>query len=188
MDAKYLEEIKARTKIGHETDSYAYKDISALLAEVERLTAEVEHLDREYHHYRRLSEKADQQIATLKKALGSYKSTGFTPEQISAGTTVTFDIGDEGFLKAINEAFKERFGITADDVPKIITERDTLKKTLEDRLKELRAVCGADSAETYTTGYRNGHRNGQIELIEWILEKPSGAVQQAEQLTQEDKK
>ena len=36
--------------------------------EVERLTAEVKCLDNEYHHYRRLSEEADQQIATLKKA------------------------------------------------------------------------------------------------------------------------
>lgn len=72
-----------------------------------------------------------QENATLKKKLEAYKSTGFTPEQISAGTTVTFDIGDEGFLKAINVAFKELFGITADDVPKIIAERDTLKKALE---------------------------------------------------------
>ena len=93
MDAKYFEEIKARIKIGHETDQ--------------------------------------QQIATLKKELEAYKATGFTPEQISAGTTVTFDIGNDGFLAAINSAFKERFGITADDVPKIIAERNTLKTALE---------------------------------------------------------
>lgn len=64
--------------------------------------------------------------------LAAYENTGFEPEQISAGTTVTFDIGNEGFLKAINAAFKERFGITADDVPKIIAERDKLKESALD--------------------------------------------------------
>lgn len=32
-----IEEIKARVEIGHETDSHAYRDIPALIAEVERL-------------------------------------------------------------------------------------------------------------------------------------------------------
>lgn len=32
-----------------------------------------------------------------------------------------------------------------------------------------------DSAETYTTGYRIGHINGQIELLEWILNIDTGA-------------
>lgn len=46
-------------------------------------------------------------------------------------------------------------------------------------LEDLRAKCQAlvaekdknsgDTAETYTTGYRYGHRNGQIELLQQIL-------------------
>ena len=66
----------------------------------------------------------------------------------------------------------------------------TLEEALEARLIELKASCNGDSAETYTTGYRNGHRNGQIELIEWALKKPSKSVCQAQQTheTQEAEK
>ena len=32
-------------------------------------------------------------------------------------------------------------------------------------LKE-KQLFGGDQAETYTTGYRNGHINGQVELLE----------------------
>ena len=81
MDAKYLAEIRARceavenARYGKSGKSYeiacwklkmnALADIPALLAEVERLTD----IEKEYLHYRRLSEKLDQQIATLKGAL-----------------------------------------------------------------------------------------------------------------------
>ena len=81
MDAKYLAEIRARceavenARYGKSGKSYeiacwklkmnALADIPALLAEVERLTD----IEKEYLHYRRISEKLDQQIATLKKAL-----------------------------------------------------------------------------------------------------------------------
>jgi len=37
-----------------------------------------------------------------------------------------------------------------------------------------------DDAETYTTGYRNGHRNGQIELLMYILQIPPDAREEAE--------
>lgn len=70
------------------------------------------------------------------------------------------------------------------------SEIATLEEALEARLIELEASCNGDSAETYTTGYRNGHRNGQIELIEWVLKKPSKSVCQVQQThkTQEIKK
>jgi len=70
----------------------------------------------------------------------AYRDTGLTPEEINkivsgAPVKVSFDIGDEGFLTAINGAFKERFGITADKCSETISdlqsERDTLKKALE---------------------------------------------------------
>ena len=49
--------------------AHARTDIPELIAEVERLTGKVRYVDNKYQHYRRLSEKAEQQIATLKKAL-----------------------------------------------------------------------------------------------------------------------
>ena len=66
MDAKYLAEIEARCE-GDVPDIAApvFRDRKALIAEVERLTD----IEKEYHHYRRLSEKLDQQIATLKRAM-----------------------------------------------------------------------------------------------------------------------
>jgi hypothetical protein len=69
-----------------------------------------------------------EQITALQEENAAYKATGLTPKQIAAGTKVEFDIGEKGFLKAINTAFKKKFGITADDVPKIMVERDELKK------------------------------------------------------------
>ena len=60
-----------------------------------------------------------------------------------------------------------------------LQEQTKLEKALEDRFKELKSSCVADDTETYTTGYRNGHKNGQLELIEWVLKKPSEFVQQA---------
>ena len=78
MDAKYLAEIRARGQMakvekqkGNDLDcaclswAIVLNDLPALLAEVERLTD----IEKEYLHYRRLSEKLDQQIATLKGAL-----------------------------------------------------------------------------------------------------------------------
>jgi len=45
---------------------------------------------------------------------------------------------------------------------------------LREMLSNLESKCCGDGAETYTTGYRNGHRNGQIELLRYILQVPDG--------------
>ena len=46
-------------------------------------------------------------------------------------------------------------------------EKAMLNK-IYDELKEKQLSSG-DQVETYTTGYRNGHTNGQVELLERIL-------------------
>jgi len=56
----------------------------------------------------------------------------------------------------------------------------TLKKVLEEELADLTTVGSTDEKENYTTGYRNGHRNGRIELIKQILKISDGAVKQEE--------
>lgn len=45
---------------------------------------------------------------------------------------------------------------------------------LYEELKKKQRSSG-DCAETYTTGYRAGHINGQIELLEQILKIDTGA-------------
>lgn len=55
------------------------------------------------------------------KRLGEYEDTGLTPDEIlklrdSAPLSVEFDIGDEGFLFAINRAFKKQFRKTPDEI------------------------------------------------------------------------
>ena len=35
-----------------------------------------------------------------------------------------------------------------------------------------------DEKETYTTGYRNGHDNGRVELIRFLLGIPDGSVRE----------
>jgi len=47
------------------------------------------------------------------------------------------------------------------------------------KYKELTEPQG-DEAETYTTGYRNGHRNGQAELIAYLLQIDTGTSEAAE--------
>ena len=46
-------------------------------------------------------------------------------------------------------------------------EKSILNK-IYGELKE-KQLSGGDEAETYTAGYRNGHTNGQAELLERIL-------------------
>ena len=50
------------------------------------------------------------------------------------------------------------------------------KRWLEDKYKSLKQLQqeSGDCAENYTNGYRTGHRNGQIELIEKLLNIDTG--------------
>ena len=58
----------------------------------------------------------------------------------------------------------------ADDVALVMdtTELEDLRAKYQSLVAEKDKDSG-DTAETYTTGYRYGHRNGQIELLQQIL-------------------
>ncbi len=58
----------------------------------------------------------------------------------------------------------------ADDVALVMdtTELEDLRAKYQSLVAEKDKNSG-DTAETYTTGYRYGHRNGQIELLQQIL-------------------
>lgn len=69
----------------------------------------------------------------------------------------------------------------ADDVALVMdtTELEDLRAKYQALVAE-KAKNSGDTAETYTTGYRYGHRNGQIELLQQILGIFDGVSEQEE--------
>lgn len=51
-------------------------------------------------------------------------------------------------------------------------------ETIMERYNALKFPTG-DEAETYSTGYRNGHKNGQAELLEYLLGIDTGERNEA---------
>lgn len=70
----------------------------------------------------------------------------------------------------------------ADDVALVMdtTELEDLRAKYQSLVAEKDKNSG-DTAETYTTGYRYGHRNGQIELLQQILDICDGVSEQEEE-------
>ncbi len=69
----------------------------------------------------------------------------------------------------------------ADDVALVMdtTELEDLRAKYQALVAE-KAKNSGDTAETYTTGYRHGHKNGQIELLQQILDICDGVSEQEE--------
>ena len=69
----------------------------------------------------------------------------------------------------------------ADDVALVMdtTELEDLRAKYQALVAE-KAKNSGDTAETYTTGYRYGHRSGQIELLQQILGIFDGVSEQEE--------
>lgn len=61
-----------------------------------------------------------------------------------------------------------KYAISAADVAPAV-ELEDLRAKYQALVAEKDKNSG-DTAETYTTGYRYGHRNGQIELLQQILD------------------
>ena len=67
-----------------------------------------------------------------------------------------------------------------DDAPTVdVVEIETLRDKYHELVAE-RAKNSGDVPETYTTGYRYGHINGQIELLQQILGICDGVREQEE--------
>ena len=88
--------------------------------------------------------------------------------------TIEDILGDEydlDELKEVIQAKREGRCVVLDD----ITVAD-----LRQMLSVLDSTRYGDSAETYTTGYRNGHRNGRIEILRHVLGIYEGTRAEAE--------
>lgn len=68
--------------------------------------------------------------------------------------------------------------ISAADVAPAV-ELEDLRAKYQALIAE-KAKNSGDAAETYTTGYRYGHRNGQIELLQQILDICDGVSEPEE--------
>ena len=75
-------------------------------------------------------------------------------------------LGDEYELDRLREL------VEADREGRCVVMEDLTISDLQQMLIVLDATCYGDGAETYTTGYRNGHRNGRIEILRHVLEIP----------------
>lgn len=74
-------------------------------------------------------------------------------------------------LRELAEADREGRCVVLDD----LTVAD-----LQQMLTVLDSTHYGDGAETYTTGYRNGHRNGRIEILRYVLGIYEGDSTEAE--------
>lgn len=109
--------------------------------------------------------------------LADYEDTFLTPEEIKSA------FNEDAIIKLRAQAL----GVSADRLRELAAaDRDgrvvALPCKVGDLLSKLEKLqnSAADAAETYTTGYRYGHRNGQAELIRYILGIGDGSVAEAE--------
>ena len=111
-------------------------------------------------------------LLNIADRLASYEDTGFEPEEIEQLNAS--DVSkEESSIKYYNEMRKYR------DELKYYKD---LEKQLIDKYNGLKNKIDGDGAENYTTGYKYGHRNGQIELLEWILKIDTGYREEAEKV------
>jgi hypothetical protein len=84
-------------------------------------------------------------------------------------------------------AYINTYGVSVDRIREICAaERDGRLVVLPCKVEQLKAQYDklteqmGDEAETYTTGYRNGHKNGQAEMIAYLLQLDIGTRAEAE--------
>ena len=90
-------------------------------------------------------------------------------------------MGDEYDLDRLRELAE------ADREGRCVVLNDLTVADLQQMLTVLDCTHYGDGAETYTTGYRNGHRNGRIEILRYVLEINEGDSVEAEAALKERK-
>lgn len=83
-------------------------------------------------------------------------------------------LGDDYDLDRLREL------VEADLDDRCVILKHTTVSDLRQQFTTLSSVCYGEDIETYTTGYRNGHRNGRVELLQYILGISDGAREAAE--------
>lgn len=83
-------------------------------------------------------------------------------------------LGDEYDLDRLRELAQ------ADKEGRCVVLEDITVSDLQQMLSILDSTCYGDGTETYTTGYRNGHRNGRIEILRHVLGIHEGTSEDTE--------
>lgn len=90
-------------------------------------------------------------------------------------------------VEMVEETFEKHFGVTLDRLRELAeADKDgrcvalpCKVETLVERYDALKLPTG-DEAETYSMGYRSGHKNGQAELLEYLLGIDTGERSESE--------
>lgn len=119
--------------------------------------------------------------------LAAYEDTGLTPEEVKLIANVLREVGEtyncwfnyvaqcvieNSKLQKLAQA--ERAGLL------VVLPAGVTRESLSGELASLVDMAFGDGKETYTTGYRNGHKNGVIETLRRVLGIPDGTCQDAE--------
>ena len=116
---------------------------------------------------KRLTERVD----GVWRAICEYENSPWpvvTQDVIDRLAAIEDILGDEYDLDHLREMME------ADREGRCVVMEDLTISDLQQMLIVLDATRYGDGAETYTTGYRNGHRNGRIEILRHVLEIPEG--------------
>ena len=84
-------------------------------------------------------------------------------------------LGDEYDLDELREM------VQAKREGRVVVLDDITVSDLQQMLTVLDSTVYGDGVETYTTGYRNGNKNGRIEILRHILGIPDGTSEAAEE-------
>lgn len=166
--------------------------LSTLQAENEKLRAEVESLKKGYCAGCSIPAVKAEQIRDLTDA----PKLRAELEQVkmecdAAKSTLAERIGVRG-AEPITTAFglpidRLRGLAKADREGRCVVLNDLTVADLQQMLTVLDCTHYGDGAETYATGYRNGHRNGRIEILRYVLEINEGDSVEAEAALKERK-
>ncbi len=96
------------------------------------------------------------------------------PKVIDRLASIEDILGDEYDLDRLRELAQ------ADKEGRCVVLEDITVSDLQQMLSILDSTCYGDGTETYTTGYRNGHRNGRIEILRHVLGIHEGTSEDTE--------
>lgn len=126
--------------------------------------------------------------------LAAYEDTGLEPEEIDRildayGRGMTLRTENAQRLEIVKDIKTTRLRelAQADREGRCVVLDDITVADLQQMLSVLDFTCYGDGAETYTTGYRNGHRNGRIEILRHVLGIHEGTSENTEDALRREK-
>lgn len=124
--------------------------------------------------------------------LAAYEETGLEPGEIEQlkGEVFGLRLGKQELeqYRALGPIDRLRELDQADREGRCVVLNDLTVADLQQMLTVLDCTRYGDGAETYTTGYRNGHRNGRIEILRHVLGINEGDSAEAEAALRREQK